>query len=831
MEVNRLTNNTQLSGAKDWIAFIVCICSVALCSVFIDWLHIESNYSFYKITYLLAGASVVNAILPVRLRVFLFPLCFMVSLWLIFSIKMALIIAGCMTVFLAIIIPSFSIKIKLSLLLPLVLALICVHSYPSHMKYWSGIYAITVVLGSIFMLRTVAYLYETANSTEQVPWIQRLNYFLLAPNLAVPLFPIIDYKTFTRSYYNESAIAIYKRGLHLIVLGLVQHCIYKLIYHNFYVFPDRIDNLFTLLQFLFSEFALVLRPMSIFHISIGFICLFGYNLPDIFNHLFFADSFIELWRRINIYWKTFITKIFYYRIYLRLKHANVPSAMFLTTFICFFISWQLHSWQWYWIKGYYPITAMDALFWLIFGLMVAVEGTLQAKKSGQNGKQISNSFIASFRILLVLLTMSCLWSLWISTSVGEWILVFSGIQFSMLDTSHALFLLMAIYTLLVAIKYYNTTAIGSSQNNNWLLYACFVALMLVINTRLMPFLEKKYQWNLEIAKTVRPNPVDMVYAERGYYDNLLNGNNFLHNTASTSAPSWAKTVYPQVLNFTERIVRKEFLPNKKITYNEVTLTTNEYGMRDKSYSLQKPDSSYRIAIIGGSYEAGQGVDDKAVYETVVEDRLAQNATISKDGVPQKMELLNFSGPGYLVLQDYPILEHKIVPFRPDAVVLYVYTDERNRFLQNFTGLIQKDHELEYAFLNDFKKKHQLDKFQSTSELAKRANTGYEELNEWCFTQIEKLCVAEHITPIVVFEPALGNTFSQVEYDYLKSVSLKHHFKFWDMRNIYDNLDYLSLSLNDWDLHPNAEGHKIIADKFYGLILSNQKDLDLTIKEK
>ena len=831
VEINRattLTSDTQLSGFRAQIAYIGYSCLLILCALFIDWLHIESNYSLYKITYLLTGAAFFHAMLPARYRVFLFPVLFVLSLGLVFSLKMGLIIVCAIALFLAILIPSYSLKIKLSLLLPLVAILMFIHSYPFHVKYWSGIYPITVVLGSLFMFRTVSYLYETTISTEQVPWIQRLNYFLLAPNLAIPLFPVVDYKTFHRSYYNIPAIAIYKRGLNFIVLGIVQHCIYKLIYHNFYVFPDRIESLYELLQFLWSEFSLVLRPMSIFHISIGFICLFGYNLPDIFNNLFLAESFIDLWRRINIYWKAFISKIFYFPIYLRLKHAGVPAAMFITTFTCFFISWHLHSWQWYWIKGYYPITAMDALFWLIFGLMVAIEGTQQAKKGGQSST--SNLFVASLRILLVMLTMSCLWSLWTSPSVGEWILLFSNIHFAPIDIKNAV-LLLAIYGVIVCIKWYKSNEQSGSTRPPWGLYACFGLLMLLMNTRLMTYMEQHYHWNIEIAKTVRPNPVDMVYAERGYYDNLLNGNNFLHNTASTADPSWAKTVYPQVINFTDHIVRKEFLPNKHVQYQGVTFTTNEYGMRDLSYPLQKPDSSYRIAIIGGSYEAGQGVDDKAVYQAIVEDRIAKQTTVSNGGKQKAMELLNFSGPGYMILQQYAILKNKALKFHPDAVVLYVYTGEEKRLLQNFSALIVNDHDLDYDFLNDFKKKYQLDKFETTSEIIKRATPGYEALNEWCFGQIEALCAEQHIVPIVVFEPTLGDTVSTVEYDYLKTLSLAHHFSFWDMRGIYDNLDYLAVSLNDWDLHPNAEGHKIIANKFYHLLLSNRNDLGLTIKEK
>ena len=56
------------------------------------------------------------------------------------------------------------------------------------------------ILGAMFMFRMILYLYDLRHETEPVPLAQRLGYFFLLPNLCFPLFPVVDYRTFQRTY-------------------------------------------------------------------------------------------------------------------------------------------------------------------------------------------------------------------------------------------------------------------------------------------------------------------------------------------------------------------------------------------------------------------------------------------------------------------------------------------------------------------------------------------------------------------------------------------------------------------------------------------------------
>ena len=67
------------------------------------------------------------------------------------------------------------------------------------------------------------------------------------------------------------------------------------------------------------------------HLITGLLLLFGFNLHETHSRFYFANSFIDFWRRINIYWKDFMLKIFYYPAYFRLRRFGNTPALVLAT--------------------------------------------------------------------------------------------------------------------------------------------------------------------------------------------------------------------------------------------------------------------------------------------------------------------------------------------------------------------------------------------------------------------------------------------------------------------------------------------------------------------
>jgi len=79
--------------------------------------------------------------------------------------------------------------------------------------------------------------------------------------------------------------------------------------------------------------------------------MFGFNLPETHHLYYLATSFTDVWRRINIYWKDFVMKLFFYPMHFKLRRMGSLWALSLATLVTFLATWLLHSWQWFWIRG------------------------------------------------------------------------------------------------------------------------------------------------------------------------------------------------------------------------------------------------------------------------------------------------------------------------------------------------------------------------------------------------------------------------------------------------------------------------------------------------
>ena len=237
-------------------------------------------------------------------------------------------------------------------------------------EQWSS--AIWPIHGSMFMFRLINYLHDIQYAKGRRDIWCSLGYFFMIPNVCFPLFPVVDYSRFPKDYYNEDAVHIYQRGISWIFRGVTHLIVYQFIYLYMKLDPIEIDGLTDMLQYSLSAFLLYLQVSGQFHLVVGILLLFCFNLPET-NHLYYlASSFNNHWRRINIYWKDFMMKVLYYPLYFRLRKLGNTNAIVLSTIIVFFATWSLHAYQWFWLRGTVLLEWHDGLFWAILGTFVIV---------------------------------------------------------------------------------------------------------------------------------------------------------------------------------------------------------------------------------------------------------------------------------------------------------------------------------------------------------------------------------------------------------------------------------------------------------------------------
>ena len=287
---------------------------------------------------------------------------------------------------------------------------------------WSS--AIWPVLGSMFALRMIVYLYDRSHETAPPRLSQTLGYFFLLPNVCFPLFPVVDFKKFCRHYYDQERHTIYQVGVEWIWRGLLQLLVYRVVYYHLTFDPVAVSNLGQLLVYMLSTYLMYVRVSGHFHLIIGILHLFGFNLPEAHHRYLLASSFTDFWRRINIYWKDFMMKVFYYPAFFRFRTLGDTKAMVLAVVYTFFATWLLHIVQWYWIRRSFLLQWNDVIFWAIFCALV-IANSLHEARPGRTrmlsrGRTLRESAGLVFRTIGTFGVVCMLWSFWTAESITDW---------------------------------------------------------------------------------------------------------------------------------------------------------------------------------------------------------------------------------------------------------------------------------------------------------------------------------------------------------------------------------------------------------------------------
>ncbi len=98
----------------------------------------------------------------------------------------------------------------------------------------------------------------------------------------------------------------------------------------------------------------------------------------------------------------------------------------------------------------------------------------------------------------------------------------------------------------------------------------------------------------------------------------------------------------------------------------ITGKINRYGFRDKEWSLQKPQNSYRIAVLGDSFVEAFQVELDYTFGA-----LAQKYLNQKIG-SRRIEVMNFGRSGSTQSEEFIILKYDVTRFSPDAVLLVFF---------------------------------------------------------------------------------------------------------------------------------------------------------------
>jgi D-alanyl-lipoteichoic acid acyltransferase DltB (MBOAT superfamily) len=713
---------------------------------------------------------------------------------------------------------------------------------------WSG--AVWPILASMFIFRVVLYLKSQAIKDEknaptpeqlQGPW-STLAYFFMLPNVVFPLFPVVDHQAFVRNRFDRPDTEIYQTGVQWIVRGVMHLVLYRIVYLTVLGDPADVQTLGDLAQYMLGTFALYLRVSGQFHLIVGLLYLFGFRLPETHKMYYLSHSFTELWRRINIFWTEFMMKAVFYPVYFKVKHLKPTTAMALSTSAVFLVTWVLHSYQWFWLRGETFLTLPDALFWTILGALVVYGGIrelkapkkIQPRATGWSGRQ-------AFKAVRTFVIFCTLWSLWSAESLNQWLWMLGAA--SEVDLKGVVLIggMLGIIALLGGHAW-NAKKPATAVESKWAVLASprvraiatLAVLILLAQPAISNLLPMTAAESLATVRSQQLSSKDVALKHRGYYEQLDGRNQLVaHEAAEDFArTNWQRLNDMGVVRETRDELVRDLIPSRNLDWNGQKFSTNRFGMRDREYPVEKPAGTLRIALLGPSHVMGNGVGDDDTFDNVLERRLQAEG--------RRVEILNFAVEGYSLPQEVAMLERRVRQFRPDVTLLTVFhpctamteqyllravygdipiSDPQTHAILERAGLVNIDHgrvPIPYTQLRALAGKVGLTARMPQGEADWRVRRVGVAVTARAIERFAEVSRGMDAEPLALALDAVVDG-GPTDVPYAAELAAAR-VPVIDLLGIYPPGKHAALRARPWDDHPNAEAHRLIADEIYRQIL-------------
>lgn len=763
-----------------------------------------------QLSFFILPLFLLNGFLPEKYKPFVFPLLFLVISFYVFDAINAIILFTVLSLIALFLVSNMKwmLKLILSMLVFVLLFLLL-----SGRIQAGTITYIVPFLGSILMFRMVIILYDLKYDFSLKDKFGSWSYFFSFPQLFFPVMPILDHKQFLNGRNEKDEFHLYDKALVQFSTGVFLFAVYKIINQVFSPSVYEIVDFSGLMLYIVSKSVILFKLVGVFIFSIGFLSMFGVNLPSSFGFFPLASTFRDYWKDVNRFWRDFILKIIYYPLFFKLKKSRFPGKGFILILVTFMTSCFFHFYQLYWSTGYFKFKMTDVLYWFLLGLLVFYSG-YRFEKLMKQMPRTENGFITLFKlslsVLFVQVVMNVLFFVWTTESVGEVVfLMRQGFKFSF-----SVIELLLVYWLIFVVGIIIRKALTRSAEVQTKVIQVFkYSVPLIIIALYFLHVKSETSWSQKLFASDYLTVNQHESNEEGYYTRLMSSNS---NSKMGKEGNLRVSPLTKISFTTNTVLRQELMPLQSIEFNGTIISTNSFGLRDKEYSLKKTVGVKRIAILGASYEMGTGVNNDQVFESIAEDWLNKYSG-------KNYELLNFGVPMYSVIQNAYVLNHKVTAFHPDMVFLFSHTGEEQRLVNNITRLIKEGFTFDDDFIKFIIEKAGIKKRMSALEIKYKLKPHIKEVFSHLYKNMVDVCKSNGIQPVWVFLPTTNESIiDYTRVNNLREVAKQAGFETYSLRRIYSGYPKDKITVSNIDPHPNALGHVLIAGGLYSIINEPKK---------
>lgn|SRR6185437_12417305 len=249
-------------------------------------------------------------------------------------------------------------------------------------------------------------------------------------------------------------------------------------------------------------------------------------------------------------------------------------------------------------------------------------------------------------------------------------------------------------------------------------------------------------------------------------------------------------------------------------YGNVLVTFNERGLRDRPI-LPKAEGEYRILALGDSVTFGLGVDQDKTFVARLEQLLLGR-------LQRPMRVINSGVGAYNTVQELTYFTQEGINLQPDLVLLtYVPNDieERRRPFDPWTESSMRGKpfpvmlEIMVGKLWLYRLAHHTYRYAILEQLNKKSLARSQNGTGWrgsmsALSELVTIC-RERKIPLILFYKRLDPNENNLSFDdvvrHAQGLPVK------DMAPWFAGLNVSALVNSKVDTHPNAEGHRVIAE--------------------
>ena len=228
----------------------------------------------------------------------------------------------------------------------------------------------------------------------------------------------------------------------------------------------------------------------------------------------------------------------------------------------------------------------------------------------------------------------------------------------------------------------------------------------------------------------------------------------------------------------------------------------------------------RAAVLGASSVMGWGVADGATFESLLEERLNREPLGSNY---RRFELLNFGIPGYQPPQQLAAFE-RALKLEPTTLFYVAAGRESSRSAAYLAEALHKKLPIPAA-LQPIVERAGVKAAMDEAALAKQLMPLGGEILQAVYRSIADRSRALGIRPVWIFLPQVREGSWQEETPEAVRAAQAAGFHVIDIGDVYKGHDIAILRLAEWDDHPNALGHRLVAERLYREIAAAPETVD------